>query len=531
MTIQLIGTAATLVTISLIFYQYIIYPAFLSPLAKIPSAHWTCSFSPLWILYQRWQRRNNNVTYAAHRALGSIVRLGPKELSINCVDGGIRTIYTGGFEKDLWYPNQFANFGVRNMFSTLEHHPHAIKKRIMANIYSKSFLQTSAQVKANSIALFQDRFFPVIESFAESGEEVDVHDLNNAFTMDFMSAFQFGLASSTNFSQDIQLRKKMLHYYHSRRVYEFYTAETPTLKHWSSFLGPLRLVPAWVSTSSQWLEQFGRTMALKADNYISDVENPGDEPVVYKYFRNGFGKLLEKELGGRSATPVEQDHYDRTVYSEMLDHLSAGHETSALALTYLYLEMSRRPELQAKLRAEIQTLEPQILWPPKDPGDFALPEPKQIDSLSLLHAILMETLRLHAPIPGMEPRITPDTPCTLVGYKNIPPRTRVSAMSYCLHRNPEVFPEPEIWRPERWLIEQASPEYKEMLRWFWAFGSGGRMCIGSNLAVQEIKLIVCAVYGNYRTKIAEGGDVNVEEIDAYTTRPASGGLGLHFLKA
>ena len=104
-------------------------------------------------------------------------------------------------------------------------------------------------------------------------------------------------------------------------------------------------------------------------------------------------------------------------------------------------------------------------------------------------------------------------------------------MSYCLHRNPEVFPEPEIWRPERWLIDQTSPEYKEMLRWFWAFGSGGRMCIGSHLAVQEIKLIVCAVYGNYGTKIAEGGDVGIEEIDAYTTRPASGRLGLHVFKA
>ena len=331
MAIPLVATAATAVAIALLFYPYIIYPAFVSPLAKIPSAHWTCSFSPLWILYRRWQRQNNKVTYTAHKVHGPIVRLGPKELSVNCVDGGIRTIYTGGFEKPLWYPNQFANFGVRNMFSTPEHHPHSVKKRIMANIYSKNFLQTSPQVKANSIALFRDRFFPILQSFSETGDEVDMYDLSNAFTMDFMSAFQFGLASSTNFCHDIQTRHEWLHNYHDRRIYEFYNAEMPKLKYWSSFLGPLRIVPAWVSTSTHWLEHLCRTMANKADKYFEDVENSGDEPVVYKYFRNGFGKLFEKELNGRSPTSQEMDQYDRTVYSEMLDHLSAGHETSALA--------------------------------------------------------------------------------------------------------------------------------------------------------------------------------------------------------
>jgi hypothetical protein len=51
-----------------------------------------------------------------------------------------------------------------------------------------------------------------------------------------------------------------------------------------------------------------------------------------------------------------------------------------------------------------------------------------------------------------------------------------------LHRNEEVFQEPEMWRPERWL-EATQDERDEMARWFWAFGSGGRMCIGNNLAV------------------------------------------------
>ena len=54
------------------------------------------------------------------------------------------------------------------------------------------------------------------------------------------------------------------------------------------------------------------------------------------------------------------------------------------------------------------------------------------------------------------------------------------------------------------------------------------MCIGSHLALQEIKLIVAAVYANYKTEIVD--DDGIEEVDAYTTRPKSGRLVLRFLR-
>lgn len=91
-------------------YQFVVYPAFLTPLARIPSAHWTCSISPYWILWKRLRHKQNGTVLAAHRIHGPIVRLGPKELSVNCVDGGYKTIYTGAFHKDDYY-RFFDNFG------------------------------------------------------------------------------------------------------------------------------------------------------------------------------------------------------------------------------------------------------------------------------------------------------------------------------------------------------------------------------------------------------------------------------------
>lgn len=93
-----------------LIYRYAIYPAFISPLSKIPAAHWSARVSPAWILYMRYCFRENRTVHAAHQKYGDVVRLGPNELSVNCVDDGIRTIYAGGFEKHRWYTNLFSNY-------------------------------------------------------------------------------------------------------------------------------------------------------------------------------------------------------------------------------------------------------------------------------------------------------------------------------------------------------------------------------------------------------------------------------------
>ncbi len=98
-------------------YKYFVHPAFLSPLSKIPNAHFSSSFSPLWILLKRYKDEENRAIHAAHVKHGDVVRLGPNEVSVSCVDEGVRTIYSGGFEKWSWYPNQFDNFGCDSTWS------------------------------------------------------------------------------------------------------------------------------------------------------------------------------------------------------------------------------------------------------------------------------------------------------------------------------------------------------------------------------------------------------------------------------
>jgi hypothetical protein len=111
MAIPVLSLLAGCTVLVFAIYKFVVYPAFLSPLAKIPNANFTSSISPAWILWNRFKARNNVTTYNAHRRYGPIIRLAPNELSINCVDGGLRTVYAGGMEKPSWYMDQFSTYG------------------------------------------------------------------------------------------------------------------------------------------------------------------------------------------------------------------------------------------------------------------------------------------------------------------------------------------------------------------------------------------------------------------------------------
>ncbi|CAF9907985.1 MAG: hypothetical protein ALECFALPRED_004192 [Alectoria fallacina] len=462
----------TLCIISYVIYKFILYPAFISPLSKIPNAHPSSPFSSLWILIKRFTHQENRTIHAAHVKHGDIVRLGPNEISVNCVDDGIRTIYSGGFEKWPWY-DQFDNFGVPCMFSTAESKPHSYRRRVIANVYSKSYLQSSPEMHKISQTIIFSRLLPVLESAVTNQEPVEVLGLSHAIAMDFVTAFMFGLQNGSNFTQDVSARRQFLIPYQRRRSY-FWSGELPSLKSIVKNFIPV-IEPKYVQEATSYIENWTLTLTKAAEKSsttkLSDEENVATTaPIVYN-------QVHQSTLKNPFPYPQELQ-----IATELQDHLAAGHETSGITLCYLFHELSLHPELQTQLRKEFLTLSPTLDFPPST-SPPELPSPQSLDALPILQACLMETLRIHAAIPGPEPRITPSKPTSLAGSPPLPPGVRVSSQPYTLHRRADVFPDPQAWKPERWL-EASEEQRAEMGRWFWAFGSGGRMCIGSNFAMQ-----------------------------------------------
>ena len=419
------------------------------------------------------------------------------------------------------------------MFAMTTRKAHSTQKRIISNVYSKSYLQTSPDLHIIAQTILFSRFLPLIAKAAASKESVEVLELNFSSTMDFIIAFIFGLQNGSNFVQDIEARKHWLGVYQSRRAYRFWNAEVPGFVSFMRKFG-INFAPKWVDAATKEIEDwtFEKCRAAQISLYSPEIEKEtlkdgaprvDTTPVVYSQLAASLQPLPQSPC---SKAPLPSPSL--SIATEVHDHLAAGHETSGITLTYLMHELSLNPSVQHHLRSELLTLSPPILYHSSQTNNSVpdLPSPRDIDALPLLHAVMMETLRLHAAIPGPQPRITPATGTILAGH-NIPANVRVSSLAYTLHRNASVFPSPETWNPSRWL-DATEAQKQEMGRWFWAFGSGGRMCVGSNFAVQEIKLIVAAVYSSFETRIVD--DEGIEQVDAYTAMPRSNKLILSFKK-
>lgn len=157
------------------------------------------------------------------------------------------------------------------------------------------------------------------------------------------------------------------------------------------------------------------------------------------------------------------------IASECADHLLAGIDTTSDTTMFAIFALSQ-PEhrsFQDKLLAEVRALQHEDV-------ENGVVLTGAADRLIYLDAVIKETLRLYAPLPSSEPRYS-DQDEVIDGF-NVPKGTVVSMSPYCLHRNQRVFRDPLRFNPERWL--GPVDEVAEMKKWFWAFSSGGTMCIG-----------------------------------------------------
>lgn len=163
---------------------------------------------------------------------------------------------------------------------------------------------------------------------------------------------------------------------------------------------------------------------------------------------------------------------DEELHDEIVTLLLAGHETTASAIVWMLYWVHYLPEVQQKLRAELETLGPS-------------PDPLSITQLPYLTAVCQEALRIYPITPTTFIRSLKE-PMTLAGY-HFKAGTALMPATYIIHQRPDLYPNPREFRPERFLEKQYAPHE------FLPFGGGHRYCIGSALAMMELKLSIATL--------------------------------------
>lgn len=175
--------------------------------------------------------------------------------------------------------------------------------------------------------------------------------------------------------------------------------------------------------------------------------------------------MSARDEAGEAMTDVE-------LRDELMTLLIAGHETTATALTWALYWIHRFPSIRDRILQELQEL--------PDPGDATA-----LLHLPYLDAVCSETLRIY-PIGMLTfPRVV-RSPADLMGNQ-LKPGTLVVGCIYLAHRRQEVYPDPEQFKPERFLDRQFSPfEYLP-------FGGGSRRCLGMAFAQFEMKVVLSQI--------------------------------------
>jgi cytochrome P450 len=194
---------------------------------------------------------------------------------------------------------------------------------------------------------------------------------------------------------------------------------------------------------------------------------------------------------------------DQQVRDEAMTLFLAGHETTALALTYALYLLARHPQRQVQVADEVA----RVLG-----GRAATFE--DLPALAFTEAVVLETMRLYPPAWAFARQAL--GPIEIAGFQF--PRGAEFVMSpFVVHRDARWFPEPEAFDPDRWRDDLARrlPRFA-----YFPFGGGPRICIGNRFAMMEAKLVLAGLFQRFRFEPVSEAAVALQP--SVTLRPRDG---------
>lgn len=256
-------------------------------------------------------------------------------------------------------------------------------------------------------------------------------------------------------------------------------------------------LPLWIPTPAN----------LRARRAVRQLDD-----VMYRIIRErrqsgvDHGDLLSLLLRAR-------DEDDGTVMTdtqlrdEAMTLFLAGHETTALVLSWGWYLMAQHPEVEQKLWAELDTV-----------LGGRMPTVEDWPKLKYAEWIALESMRLYPPAYVIGREATAD--CVIGGY-HVPKGTTMLMPQWVLHRDSRFWDEPDRFWPERWGQEKV----KSMPKFaYFPFGGGPRTCIGNTFAMMELVLILATIAQRFRFRLEPNQPVT--PLASFTLRPTPGIPGL-----
>jgi cytochrome P450 len=201
---------------------------------------------------------------------------------------------------------------------------------------------------------------------------------------------------------------------------------------------------------------------------------------------NSKGDILDLLIRGRDSSEGQMTDADLLGQATIL--FAASYETQANALTWTLFLLSQHPQILANLCDELWHV---LQW--------AAPRLVDMDRLPYLDAVLKESMRILPAVPFTIRIVSRETE---LGGISLRPRDRVICSHFITHHLPELYEEPERFRPDRWF--SIDPNQYEYL----PFSAGPRWCIGKNLAMAMMKIVLARIVQKWRFTMAPNARID-----------------------
>jgi len=476
------------VTVAVIYFG-LIHPFFHGPLCHV-SGPWSSNISSLFLAFHELSYNRSDKILQWHQQYGPVVRIAPNEVSVSTLRD-IKQVYGSrhGWAKSGYF-DHFLGYNVRSVFATKPYEEHRAKRKLTALFYRASTIYKLPELEQH----IQERSQAVLHQ-VQASHETDVYSLTDWYALDNITFLVLGPEYCTRTVDHDCVERRILR----------------DLKY-LQFVHPLRVrFPQICKSASLFLAKtltrhFGFLMADEAlaswcqSRFHSAVNDPRVMQ-THSLLRHLSG--ADGALRGGNTTPDLQ-----YVAAEVLDNINAAEATVAVTATYLIWRLTEAPEWQRRIRAELCQL------PVQDDSSLSFADVN--DHVPSLEACLREVYRLHPASSGRAERVVPPGGHNMSGIY-LPENTITTASVQALHHDKDVYPDPHLFLPERWL-NQDKETWKLRDAQLIPFGYGGRICLGIALATMEIKLLIATLYRSHETVMTPSS--NAESMRQCSTHDA-----------
>ncbi|KAI1258583.1 putative benzoate 4-monooxygenase cytochrome P450 [Xylariaceae sp. FL1019] len=476
---QLLAGVAVLVALYSI--GLVAYRLFFHPLRKFPG--------PKYLAASTWYEAIVDIAYhdfperlaKVHEEYGPIIRVGPNEIHINDAEYFLEVFASAAKHRTDIIPPKGLGMDA-SLGSTPGHELHAMRRKPLEKFLSRQNVQRLQSVIHEEVRVLDRK----VAAAKGSGVPVRLDHAFTSFTGDIVGEIACGESPQLLNAPDFTPAWYNMIRGAARVI--------PLLRHFPFIGTATQYVPADLvstlfpnSTGFKILQLLGATRVRKVAAEVKKEEKGESE-------ENGsmFHHLL------RSDIPEVEKHPDRLA-DEAVSFLGAGTYPTAATLIFTAYNILSHPEIEERLRKELGGVMAGF--------DHEIPDYFEVEQVEYLAACLKEGLRLLR-LFRRKGRISIDEDLKYNQWV-IPKGTPVTMSVYALHVDPEVFPEPYKYDPERWLGDRYHPQMDK--NWH-PFLKGSRICIGMNVAWAQMYLILATLFRpekNYRLSLGACDDSDI----------------------